>query len=348
MTPPPSFSQVYAELKAERAISPLVARRIFDTIFAGGWTPVQIGAFAVALDLLGLTGSVLVPAAKAMRARMVEVKHQLPLVCDTCGTGGDGRDTVNVSTAAAIIVAAAGVPVAKHGNRAASSRTGTADVLATLGIPLDLPASAAAEVLQLANITFLFAPEHHPAMKYAMAPRRELGVPTLFNLLGPLTNPAQVTHQLLGTFSEELRPALATALGALGVQAAWVVRSEDGLDEISPFGPTRVSKLEQGAVVDSTVTPQDFGLEPSLPGALDGGDAQRNASILLEVLGGQPHPARTAFILNAAACLSIAKGLTLKDAAELARQMLDTGRARECLERWRSVARERSPSHGAA
>src|SRR6188472_3022479 len=166
MTPPPSFSQVFAELKAERAMSPLVARRVFDSIFAGGWTPVQIGGFLVSLELLGLTSGVLGAAAKAMRARMVEVKHDLPLVFDTCGTGGDGKNTVNISTGAAIIVAAAGVPVAKHGNRAMSSRTGTADVLAALGIPLDVPPSAALEILRATNIVFLLATEHHPAMKY--------------------------------------------------------------------------------------------------------------------------------------------------------------------------------------
>jgi anthranilate phosphoribosyltransferase len=343
MTPPPSFSQVYAELKAERSISPLVARRVFDTIFAGGWTPVQIGAFLVALDLLDQSGSVLGAAAKAMRARMTEVKHGLPLVFDSCGTGGDGRDTVNVSTAAAMIVAAAGIPVAKHGNRGASSRTGAADVLEALGIPLELGAEAAASVLRTANITFLFAPEYHPGMKYGIAPRRELGVPTVFNLVGPLCNPARVTHQLLGTFSEPLRPALASTLGSLGVEAAWVVRSEDGLDEVSPFAPTRVSRLTKGKVEESSIAPEDFGLPRSPAGALDGGDAQRNAAILVDVLSGVAHPARTAFVLNAAAGLCITKGLGYKEAAALAQRLIDTGEARKCLERWQTAARAQLP-----
>ncbi len=207
MTPPPSFSQVFAELQTERTMSPLIARRVFDSILAGGWTPVQIGAFLVSLELLGLTGTLLGVAAKAMRARMVEVKHNLPLVFDICGTGGDGKNSVNVSTGAAIIIAAAGVPVAKHGNRAATSRTGAADVLTALGIPIEMPPAAALEVLRTSNITFLFAQEYQPALKYAAGPRRELGVPTVFNLLGPLCNPAQATHQLIGTYSEELRPA---------------------------------------------------------------------------------------------------------------------------------------------
>jgi anthranilate phosphoribosyltransferase len=345
MTPPPSFSQVFAELKAERAMSPLVARRVFDSIFAGGWTPVQIGAFLVSLELLGQSSGVLGAAAKAMRARMLVVRHELPVVLDTCGTGGDGKDSVNVSTGAAIIVAAAGVPVAKHGNRSATSRTGTAEVLAALGINTELPPTAAAEVLQAANIAFLLAPEHHPAMKYAAGPRRELGVPTIFNLLGPLTNPASATHQLVGTFSEELRPVMAAALGTLGTKAAWVVRGEDGLDEISPFGQTRVSALAGGKIEELVITPEDFGLTRSAPHAIDGGDANQNAGILLEVLSGRPHPARNALVLNAAAALVLAKGLGFVEAGRLAQQTLDTGRARECLERWRAVTRaKREPA----
>ena len=346
MTPPPSFSQVFAELKAERTMSPLVARRVFDSIFAGGWTPVQIGAFLVSLELLGQTSGVVGAAAKAMRARMIEVKHDLPLVFDTCGTGGDGKNTVNISTAAAIIVAAAGIPVAKHGNRAASSRTGTADVLAALGVCIDVPPSAAAEVLATANITFLMAPDHHPAMKYAVAPRRELGVATIFNVLGPLTNPAGATHQLVGTFSDELRPVMAAALASLGSKAAWVVRGEDGLDEISPFGPTRVSALGGGKVEELVVTPEDFGLHRSAPQAIDGGDANHNAGILREVLSGAAHPARNAILLNAAASLALAKGIGFKAGADLARQVVDSGRARDCLERWRVAARAKSPTGG--
>jgi anthranilate phosphoribosyltransferase len=344
MTPPPSFSQVFGELKSERAMSPLVARRVFDSILAGGWTGVQIGAFLTSLELLGYTSAVISAAAKAMRARMVQVEHRLPMVFDTCGTGGDGHDTVNISTGAAIIVAAAGVPVAKHGNRASSSRTGAADVLLALGVPIDLPPEAATQLLHTVNIAFLFAPNHHPAMKYAAAPRRELAVPTIFNILGPLINPALATHQLVGTFSDELRPLMAAALATLGVQAAWVVRSEDGLDEISPYGPTRISVLAAGKVEEGQVSPEDFGLPRSSAGAIEGGDAKRNAAIIQDVLSGVAHPARNAFVLNAAASLAIAKDLRLKDAAELARSMLDSGQARDCLERWRKAARALAPA----
>jgi anthranilate phosphoribosyltransferase len=344
MTPPPSFSQVFAELKTERTMSPLVARRVFDSIFAGGWTPVQIGAFLVALELLGPTSAVVGAAAKAMRARMIEVKHDLPMVFDTCGTGGDGKNTVNISTGAAIVLAGAGVPVAKHGNRASSSRTSTADVLTALGVRVDVPPAAAAVVLHAANITFMMATDYHPAMKYAAGPRRELGVPTLFNILGPLTNPASASHQLVGTFSDALRPVMAAALGSLGSKRAWVVRGDDGLDEISPFGPTRVSVLTDGKVEEVVVAPEDFGLPRSPAHAIDGGAAMTNASILLEVLAGQPHPARNAIVLNAAASLAIAKDIGLRSATDVAQQAIDSGRARECLERWRAASREHAPS----
>jgi anthranilate phosphoribosyltransferase len=344
MTPPPSFSQVFAELRTERTMSPLVARRVFDSIFAGGWTPVQIGAFLVSLELVGPTASVVGAAAKAMRARMIEVKHDFPFLFDTCGTGGDGKNTVNISTGAAIVVAAAGVPVAKHGNRASSSRTGTADVLTALGVRVDVPPAAAAAVLHAANITFMLAPEYHPAMKYASAPRRELGVPTLFNILGPLTNPASVSHQLVGTFSDELRPVMAAAFASLGTKRAWVVRGEDGLDEISPFGPTRVSVVADGKVEEVVVSPEDFGLPRSPAHAIDGGAASTNANILLEILQGKPHPARNAIVLNAAASLAIARDIGLRSATDAAQQAIDSGRARECLERWRAATQAHAPS----
>ena len=346
MTPPPSFSQVFAELRAERTMSPLVARRVFDSIFAGGWTPVQIGAFLVSLELVGQSSGVIAAAAKAMRARMIEVKHDLSLVVDTTGTGGDGKNTINISTGAAIVVAAAGVPVAKHGQRPSSSRVGTGEVLSALGVSVDVPPSAAGAVLAAANITFMPANEHHPALKYVVAPRRELGVPTIFNVLGPLANPANATHQLVGTFSDELRPAMAAALGTLGTKAAWVVRGEDGLDEISPYGPTKVSVLAGGKVEELVVTPEDFGLQRSPAHAIDGGSAATNASILTEVLSGAQHPARTVIVLNAAAALALSKGMRLEEAGELARQTIDSGRARNCLEGWRAATRSRSPTAG--
>src|SRR5690606_24287483 len=181
---------------------------------------------------------VIAGAARAMRANMVAVEHAFPKLLDTCGTGGDETGTVNLSTGAALICASLGVPVAKHGNRAVSSRSGSADVVRALGIPVDLPAEAASRVLVEANIAFLMAPTHHPAMKHAAAVRKDLGIRTVFNCLGPLVNPARATHQLIGAFSDDLRPVLAHTLGQLGTVRAWVVRGEDGIDEVSPYGAT--------------------------------------------------------------------------------------------------------------
>jgi anthranilate phosphoribosyltransferase len=344
MSDSPNFAQIFAELNGPDGLSAASARRVFDQIFAGGWTPAQIGGLLVALHLRGETPAVISAAAQAMRASMLRVEHDLPLVLDTCGTGGDGRGTVNLSTGAAIIAAAAGVPVAKHGNRAASSQTGTADVLGALGVSLDAPPSAASEILRRANIAFLFAPAHHPAMKHAMAPRRELGIRTLFNILGPLANPAGATHQLLGVFADRLRPTLAAVLKELGSVAAWVVHSTDGLDELSPYAPTRVSVLSGGRIAERVISPEDFGLSPSPAGAIDGGDAQYNASIVSKVLAGEDHPSRTAFVLNAAAALAVARDLSLREAAELAQNTLRSGAALRTLEAWQVATRKARPA----
>jgi anthranilate phosphoribosyltransferase len=344
MSDSPSFVKVFAELNGPEGLSAASARQVFDQIFAGAWTPAQIGGLLVALHMRGETAEVISAAARAMRASMLRVEHDLPIVLDTCGTGGDGRGTVNLSTGAAIIAAAAGVPVAKHGNRAASSQTGTADVLGALGVAMDVPPSAAGEILRRANIAFLFAPAHHPAMKHAMGPRRELGIRTLFNILGPLANPAGATHQLLGVFADRLRPTLAAALRELGSVAAWVVHSTDGLDELSPYAPTKVSVLSGGRVEERVIAPEDFGLSPSQPGAIDGGDAGFNAAIVSKVLAGEAHPARTAFVLNAAAALVVARELSPRDAAQLAQQTLRSGAAIRTLEAWQLAARQARPA----
>jgi anthranilate phosphoribosyltransferase len=337
----PRFAQVFAELTAPGGISPGSVRRVFDAILAGQWTPVQVAGFAVALRLCGESAELISAAAESLRAAMLPVAHGLPLVLDTCGTGGDGQGTLNLSTGAALIAASAGVPVAKHGNRAVSSRAGSADVLEALGIPLDVPPTAAAEVLQKCGIAFLMAPAHHPAMRHGGVARRELGIRTIFNCLGPLANPARATHQLLGAYSDELRPVLARTLGSLGVEAAWVVRGEDGLDELSPYAATRVTVLANGVIDELVVAPEDFGLTRLAPGAAAGGEAADNAMALLAVLSGQPHPAREAFVLNAAAALVVARGLEPRAAAELARAAIDTGAALRTLESWRALVRER-------
>lgn len=337
------FATVLADLE-RRNLDADSARRVFDAIFAGEWNAAQIAGLLVALRLKGETPDVVCAAARAMRARMIGVEHALPLVFDTCGTGGDGQGTINVSTGAALIVAAAGVPVAKHGNRAASSRSGSADVLGALGIPLELPPAVHAKLLAQSGIVFLFAPAHHPAMKYAGPVRRELGVRTIFNVLGPLANPARATHQLVGAFSHEARQLMAQALRELGTRAAWVVHGEDGMDEISPHAPTLVSVVSPDAVTERTVAPEDFGLSRSPAGALAGGDPEHNALILRQILSGQPHPARTALLLNAAASLAIARGLELRAAAALAESTLASGAALRTLEGWRELARAQVPS----
>jgi anthranilate phosphoribosyltransferase len=329
----PKFPEVLAELSAPPGLSAETARHVFDAIFRGDWPATQIAGLLVALHLRGASAAVVGAAARALRANMLPVEHSLPVVLDTCGTGGDGLGTVNISTGAALIVAAAGVPVAKHGNRAASSRSGSADVLAALGVSLEVPPEAQARVLAEANIAFLFAPAHHPAMKHAGPPRRELGVRTIFNMLGPLANPARATHQLVGAYSDDARRIMADALLELGVEA-WVVHAEDGLDEISPYAPTRVSVVERGAVRERVVTPLDFGFEPSAPGAIAGGSPEENAQIIRRVLAGEAHPAAPALMLNAAASLALARGSSLLEAAALARATVASGAPLRTLATW--------------
>jgi anthranilate phosphoribosyltransferase len=337
------FAPLLAKLLAG-ALEADEVRAAFDAILAGAWTPVQTGAFAVALRMRGETDEQIVAAARAMRATMAVVEHGMPVVLDTCGTGGDGAHTLNLSSAAAIVVAACGVPVAKHGNRSVSSRCGSADVVEALGVPVDVPPERQHEVLHEAGIAFLFAPAHHPALKHAAQARRELGTRTIFNALGPLANPARATHQLLGVYDEGLRAVAARALGKLGVRRAWVVRSEDGLDEVSPSAPTRVSELtEDGAVRERVVAPEDFGLPRVARSALAGGDAAQNAAALLTIVRGETHPARDAVLLNAAAALVVATGVDPREAATRAREAVESGAAAAKLEAWRAAAAKRRP-----
>ena len=343
MSEPPVFSQIFNELSSPGGASAATVRRIFDGIFAGAWTPAQISGFLVGLRMNGDRAEVISAAAESMRSAMVRLEHDFDALLDTCGTGGDGSHTLNLSTGAAIIAAAAGVRVAKHGNRAATSKSGSADVLESLGIPIDVPQAQQVEVLREAGIVFLFAQAHHPAMRHAMPVRRELGIRTLFNCLGPLANPARVTHQLLGAYDDGIRPVLAQALQTLGTRRAWVVRSVDGMDEVSPFAPTRVTALSGGKLQEFEITPEDFGLPRSPEGAIRGAEPASNAAVLQAVLAGEPHPSRDAFVLNAAAALCVALDVTPKDAAARARQAIESGAARSTLERWRSAAQARRP-----
>jgi anthranilate phosphoribosyltransferase len=320
------------------ALAPEEVRAAFDAILAGEWTPVQVAGFAVALRVRGESAETIVAAAEAMRAKMTAVDHGLAVVVDTCGTGGDGAHTLNISSAAALVVAACGHPVAKHGNRSVSSRCGSADVIEALGVPIDVPVERQAGVLREAGIAFLFAPAHHPALKHAAQARRELGMRTIFNALGPLVNPARSTHQLVGVYDDALRAVAARALGDLGVARAWVVRGEDGLDEVSPCAPTAVSVLEGGVVSERTIAPEDFGIARLDRAAIAGGDAAENAAAIEAIVGGASHPARDAVVLNAAAALCVATGAEPRVCATHARRALDSGAARDVLARWRRAA----------
>jgi anthranilate phosphoribosyltransferase len=327
-------------LLAGGGLEPDEVRSAFAAILSGEWTPVQVAGFAVALRMRGEDARTIVAAATAMRAAMSAVEHGLPRVADTCGTGGDGAHTMNISSAAAIVLAASGVPVAKHGNRSVSSRCGSADVMEALGIPIDVPVEKQKDVLREAGIAFLFAPAHHPALKHAGQARRELGVRTIFNALGPLVNPARATHQLVGVYDDALRPIVARALGELGVVRAWVVRSEDGLDEISPAAPTRVSVLDGGDVTERAVSPDDFGLPRVSLDALAGEDAQGNARAIETIVRGQDHPARGAVILNAAAAWHVVSGEELRASVERVSRVVREGAGMALLEKWRgAVAR---------
>lgn len=331
----PEFRDIFKEVEAPAGASAESVRRAFGAILSGAWTPVQVAGFAVALRLRGETAEQIGAAARALREAMVPLRHEHTVVLDTCGTGGDGLGTVNLSTGAAVLAAAAGVAVAKHGNRAVSSRAGSADVFEALGVRIDTSVEQATRIFESEGLVFLMAPTHHPAMRHGGIARRELGIRTLFNCLGPLANPAGATHQLLGAYADALRPVLAQTLRDLGTQRAWVVRGTDGMDEISPYAPTNVTVLDAGVIQDQQLTPEDFGFETSPAGAAKGGDAQENAGILETVLAGKPHPARNAIAVNAAAALCVALGLEPKAAGERVEALLKSGAGAATLARMR-------------
>lgn len=335
-----SFRQAFEALEKNKRLDQERVQRVFASILAGEWTPAQVAGLMVTLRLTGEDSATIAAAARALRAAMVRVEHDHEVLLDTCGTGGDGQGTLNLSTGAAIIAASLGVPVAKHGNRAVSSKSGSADVLQALGINLEVPVARAADVLRTTNITFLLAPQHHPAMRHAAAARKDLGIRSIFNCLGPLANPASASHQLLGAYDDHLRGILAETLLALGSTRAWVVHGEDRLDELSPFAPTRVTELTGGKLAERVVTPEDFGLKRSAPGAIAGGDAADNAKVIERVLAGESHPSRDAFVLNAAAALVVARNIEPKQAAKQAIEAIDSGAAQKKLEQWRKTAQE--------
>jgi anthranilate phosphoribosyltransferase len=302
----------------------------FSTIMSGEVSDIRIAAFLTALAVRTPTVAEIVGAARAMRGSMQTIEAN-PYAIDLCGTGGDGQHTLNISTANSFVVAASGVPVAKHGNRNMSSKCGAADVLEALGVRIDLDPRMASQCLREAGLCFLFAQTYHPAMKHAAPARRELGFRTIFNLLGPLSNPARVRRQLIGVYAPEWVEPLAQALAQLGSEAAWVVHG-GGMDELTTTGPSSVAILENGKVRVTEIAPEDAGLPRAELSDLRGGSAAENAAALTRLLDGEPGPYRNVVLLNAAAALMVAgKAETLKAGAALAAQAIDTGAARRTL-----------------
>lgn len=303
------------------------AASAFDRMMSGEATPSQMGGILMALRVRGETVDEITGAVSAMRSKMLRVKAPTDAV-DVVGTGGDGSGSVNVSTCASFIVAGAGVPVAKHGNRALSSKSGAADCLAALGIKIDLTPEQVGRCVNEAGIGFMFAPSHHPAMKNVGPTRVELATRTIFNLLGPLSNPAGVRRQMVGVFSRQWVQPLAQVLKNLGSESVWVVHGSDGLDEITLTGPTFVAALENGNIRTFEVTPEEAGLMHADGDALKGGDAEANAASLRGVLEGRPGAFRDVALLNAAAALIVAgKAKTLKEGVALGTKSLDGGGA---------------------
>jgi anthranilate phosphoribosyltransferase len=314
------------------------AAHAFDKMMSGEATPAQMGGLLMALRIRGETVEEITGAVTTMRAKMLRVDAPKDAV-DVVGTGGDAAGSYNISTCAAFIVAGAGVPVAKHGNRALSSRSGAADVLGALGVNIELAPDQIGRCVREAGIGFMFAPAHHPAMKHVGPARVELGTRTIFNLLGPLSNPAGVKRQMVGVFARPWIEPLAHVLGALGTERAWVVHGSDGLDEITTSGPTYVASLEGGKVTTFEIEPEDAGLKRAATADLKGGEAAHNAEALRAVLDGKPGAFRDVSILNAAATLVVAgKAKDIKQGAELAAKSVDSGEARKRLERLVAVS----------
>ena len=331
---PREYKAFLVALIARRDLTESEMAEAVDAILDGAWTEVQIGAFLAALATKGETVEELAGAARAMRRKAVRVQALSPHVVDTCGTGGDGAHTFNISTTAAFIAAGAGATVAKHGNRAVSSGCGSADVLEALGLNLQAPPEIMEEALNEIGIAFLFAPLYHGAIRHAMPVRKQLGVRTVFNMLGPLTNPAGATAQLLGVFAPTLTETFAHALRRLGTRRAFIVHGHDGLDEISLSAPTRISELENGQVRTYDFDPSLFFHDLADPAAIRGGTASDNAVILRGILAGQDRgPRRQIALLNAAAAL-MAVGLApdWKSALDRAANAVDSGAALAKLE----------------
>ena len=314
---------------------------LMRAIMSGELSDAQVAGVLVGLRAKGETVEEITGFARAMREKSVKVTLRTNGAIDTCGTGGDASSTFNISTAAALVVAGMGVTVAKHGNRAVSSRCGSADVLEALGVNIALDPNRAGELVDRVGIGFLFAPRHHPAMRHAAAARSSLGIRTVFNLLGPLTNPAGVRRQLVGVFAPELTETVARVLGALGSERVYVVHGTDGSDEVSVNAPTRVSALEDGAVRTFEFDPREIGVARAAPEDIAGGTAAENAAFIEQTLAGEKGPRRDTVVLNAAfAAMAAGKADTIETGVALASESIDSGRASEKLGALRQTSNE--------
>ena len=327
------FKQFIGKAATGAALTRDEAREAFDIMMSGEATPSQIGGFLMALRVRGETVDEIAGAVSTMRAKMLRVSAPAGAI-DIVGTGGDGMGSLNISTAAALVVAGTGVPVAKHGNRALSSRSGAADVLMALGVKLDVGPEMIGRCIAEVGVGFMFAPNHHAAMRHVGPSRVELGTRTIFNLLGPLSNPAGVTRQLVGVFARQWVRPVAEALKALGSEAATVVHGSDGMDEITLAGPTYVARLSGGGIVDEEITPEQAGLPVYPVDAVKGGTVEDNAAALRALLARAPGAYRDTVLINAAAALVVAgRAESLRDGVAMAAASIDEGRAADVLKR---------------
>ncbi len=338
------FKSIIARLAEGRTLDAATARAAFETVMSGEATPAQIAAFLMGLRVRGETVEEITAGATVMRERALKVTAPADAI-DIVGTGGDGVGTWNISTATAIVVAAAGVPVAKHGNRKASSLSGTADALQELGVNLDIDPATISKCISDAGIGFMFAQAHHSAMKHVAPVRADLGIKTIFNMLGPLSNPALVKRQLLGVFAAEWVEPFAEALRNLGSDSAWVVHGSDGMDEITTTGPSTVAELKDGRIRVFEVTPEEAGLPRASIADLKGGDPKENAAAIHRLFDGEACAYRDIVLLNAAAALIVSgKAASLKEGAVIAAKAVDSGAAKATLAKL--VAVSNGKSHG--
>lgn len=333
--------ELIEKLVNNEALTEAEAYGAIEKIMSGEAKASEVGAFLTALRIKGETSLEIAGAARAMRDKALKVKLETKYVIDTCGTGGDGSNTFNISTAVAIIAAAAGVKVAKHGNKAVSSKSGSADVLLELGFNIDLPTEKAKELIDTEGMAFLFAQKYHTAMKNVGGIRKELGIRTIFNILGPLTNPAFVKGQVLGVYSKELTHPLAEALLKLEIEKAMVVHGGDGLDEITTTDITYVSEIKDGKIIDYTINPLDYGIAKAQLKDIVGGDAKENAEIIIDIFKGKKGAKRDIVVLNGAAALYVGKAVqNLSEGIKLVEELLDTGKVYEKFQRLVSLSKE--------